>query len=411
MVSITIPSNVNSIEDDAFKGCSQLNEIIFSPQSKLTKISTEAFLNCTSLNKIKLPNLLTTIGDRAFYNCFLTSLFELPSSLTTIGQYPFAYTQIQEFNIPISSLSILTSLSFATMTSLTTFVIPDSVQTLESSVFYQCNLLLNVSFGATLSSIADSAYQDLPELQSISIGTNTNLKNMSSLSFDNCPKLKDFFLTGNNNFNFDKGILFNKEKTEIILFLKANDPIRIDIPQTVESISQYAFSNCQKLESVVFEENSVIKDIKLGAFQGCCCLKCVNFPPSLKSLGTSAFENCNLEIIYLLLTNITELLPNTFAGNKRVKQVILPIILSNSADSSFSRTFQNVNVFYHGKNIIEKGVGLSHKARVFCYQDYKSEIFFGLPVSKDVNQMITCYTNQLIHINNKFAIIFLFASK
>ena len=409
--SITIPSNVNSIQDSAFKECSQLKEIIFSSQTNLKTISKESFYNCQKLSQITLPNSVLSIGDDAFFNCSLKENFDLPVSLQTIGEYSFSNTKIKQFKISEFSLQTLTSLSFASMPSLISFSIPDSVETLESTVFYQCNMLSSVSFGSGLTSIAESSFKDLPELQSISIGTNTNLKNMSSLSFDDCPKLKNFILSGNNNFNFKDGILFNKEKTEIILFLKANKPKTIPIPSTVESISQYAFSSCNTIESVDFEENSVISDIKLGAFQNCNRLKSVNFPPSLKSLGTSSFENCNLEIIYLLQTNITELLPNTFSGNKHVKQIILPIVLSSSSESSFSNIYQYVNVFYHGKNIIENKVGLSRKAHVFCYQDYKSDKFFGLPVSIDLNQIITCDSNKMIHINNKLTLIYLLVMK
>ncbi len=101
--SITIPSSVNEIEKDAFKGCSNLHTVHIddltawcrisfgnrwsSPMSngadlylnleKVTEVTipdnilnlTYAFAGCTSLKEVTIPRNVTSIGEKAFYGC------------------------------------------------------------------------------------------------------------------------------------------------------------------------------------------------------------------------------------------------------------------------------------------------------------------------------------------------------
>ena len=65
--SITLPSTVIDIGNDAFNGCSNLREVILN--DGLKKIGEQAFYNCSSLESIKLPSTLVEIGSDAFESC------------------------------------------------------------------------------------------------------------------------------------------------------------------------------------------------------------------------------------------------------------------------------------------------------------------------------------------------------
>ena len=71
IVSMTLPSTLIHIEDDAFKGCVRMRKVVFNRMnhSKLKKIGRSAFNGCTSLQSISLPSSLTEIGENAFWFC------------------------------------------------------------------------------------------------------------------------------------------------------------------------------------------------------------------------------------------------------------------------------------------------------------------------------------------------------
>lgn len=64
----------------------------------------------------------------------------------------------------------------------------------------------------------------------------------------------------------------------------------VTIPSSVNIISEYAFYDCNKLESVDFSHCTPIS-LREGAFKGCSRLKTLSFPSSF-GIGENAFEGC-----------------------------------------------------------------------------------------------------------------------
>lgn len=108
--SVTIPSSVQEIRDNAFRKCSKLKRVKFLTEkkrgkfgrrstststtsrtsSKLRTIGEWAFFNCSSLESINLPIGLETIGTRAFQRCSVLNIEEMPSTLMTVGENAFS---------------------------------------------------------------------------------------------------------------------------------------------------------------------------------------------------------------------------------------------------------------------------------------------------------------------------------
>ncbi len=81
ITSLTIPSGVTAIPDDAFQGCESITEV--SLPSTLEKIGEEAFAECP-ITSITIPKSVNEIGWHAFYTDLLisvTSLMEEPIQL------------------------------------------------------------------------------------------------------------------------------------------------------------------------------------------------------------------------------------------------------------------------------------------------------------------------------------------
>ena len=64
----------------------------------------------------------------------------------------------------------------------------------------------------------------------------------------------------------------------------------LNLPETVETIGNYAFNECTRLQVVKFGSN--LKSIGISAFEKCSSLTSITLPKSLKVLREYAFRNC-----------------------------------------------------------------------------------------------------------------------
>ena len=80
-------SELETIEEYAFYGCSALNNIV--TPSSLKTIGQYAFCNCPALKNVQINEGATSIGNCAFRWCSGLKYLRLPSTLTSIGDYAF----------------------------------------------------------------------------------------------------------------------------------------------------------------------------------------------------------------------------------------------------------------------------------------------------------------------------------
>ncbi|MBQ3767671.1 MAG: leucine-rich repeat domain-containing protein [Prevotella sp.] len=102
MTSITIPSSVTSIGDNAFFWCSNLTAVQISDIEAWCNINFtnefanplyhahHLYLNGREIKKLDIPNSVTSIGQAAFHNCSGLTSVTIPNSVTSIGRYAFA---------------------------------------------------------------------------------------------------------------------------------------------------------------------------------------------------------------------------------------------------------------------------------------------------------------------------------
>ena len=85
--SVSLPSSVTSIKENAFENCSVLKSITIP--SSITKIGQNAFVNCYNLKKIILSDKITHIPKGVFADCHNLTSVELPNSLFSIEDEAF----------------------------------------------------------------------------------------------------------------------------------------------------------------------------------------------------------------------------------------------------------------------------------------------------------------------------------
>jgi hypothetical protein len=96
--SVTVPSSVQSIGEEAFAHNANLHTVNFEG-SGLISIGRYSFGGNPQLHHIILPQGLLTIAPFAFNDSALQSIV-LPTTLTEIGQRAFAYTELESIEIP-----------------------------------------------------------------------------------------------------------------------------------------------------------------------------------------------------------------------------------------------------------------------------------------------------------------------
>lgn len=141
------PSTYNS---GAFYGCENLTRVTF-PEG-LTAIGQNCFRNCAKLESIELPSSVRTLDIYAFYGCKLLTSVVIPEGVEAIPRFLFdSCTALTDVTLP-STLKSIGAEAFEA-TGLEEITIPESVTTIESSVFKNCKSLERIQFPDALTAI------------------------------------------------------------------------------------------------------------------------------------------------------------------------------------------------------------------------------------------------------------------
>ncbi|MBQ9516557.1 MAG: leucine-rich repeat domain-containing protein [Eubacterium sp.] len=240
-----------------------------------------------------------------------------------------------------------------------TYIVPDSVRTIEGSAFSSCKKLAYVELSENVRTIEGSAFADCTNLRLIEIPD--GVKTIARDCFDNCVSLTQLDLpasvTGlgyefcegcssltainvdseNEAYTSFNGVLFENSGKTLRKYPIGNSRQQYTIPNGVEIINEGAFVECRNLQNVFFPES--LKSIGLCAFQYCTNLKAINLPNSVTSIGKSAFESCyNVEEIEL--SNSLESIPYAaFYNCEKTKEITVP----SSVKSVYMQALRGIN--------------------------------------------------------------------
>lgn len=103
--SVTLPSNITSIGENAFRNCDDLTSVKM-PEG-LSEIENFAFQNCHALSSVSFPSTLNVIGFYAFQNCMGLSSLVIPEGVINIVNNSFKDCGgLKSISIPSSVTSI-----------------------------------------------------------------------------------------------------------------------------------------------------------------------------------------------------------------------------------------------------------------------------------------------------------------
>lgn len=265
VISIDIPSaidgkSVTSIGNNAFYSCKNLVNVTI-PDS-ITSIGNNAFEYCASLKSVLIPGSVKSIGNAAFNRCkSLMNIEVIKNNSNYFSQdgVLFDKNKTKLIQYPIGNKRIA-------------YDIPNGVKSFGDCAFDSCSTLKNITIPDSVTSIGWGVFSGSTSLTNIDVSEN------------------------NLNYSSYEGVLFNKNKTELIKYPIGNERTSYNIPAGVINFGD-VFSDCKNLVNITIPNS--VTNIGIGAFWQCANLASITITNSVTSIDNYAFYDCkNLKDIY-----------------------------------------------------------------------------------------------------------------
>ena len=282
-----IGEQVRSIEREACRGCKSLKSLHLP--SGLKKVGESAFRDCISMTSMSTDNDDLELGERTFENCASLSEIHLADGISELYGGVFnSCKSLVNIKLP-AKLNILGESSFADCSSLQSIDIPTPVTKLDDMVFSGCLSLQSVSLKDKITKIGKYAFKDCKSLENIFIPR--SVQNIGAGAFRGCAALEEIVVDPHNRyFKSLNGILFNKNKSELVCYPAKLAANHFSVPDGVAVISAWAFCETSALETIEIPDS--VTEIGEGAFYGCSSLKNIELPESVVRIDDTAFHGC-----------------------------------------------------------------------------------------------------------------------
>ena len=130
---------------------------------------------------------------------------------------------------------------------------------------------------------------------------------------------------------------YNNYKVTIIgkSVFNGSDITSVEMPDSITTVQDYAFSSCNGLTSVKFSKN--IKTFGNSVFFNCPNLKEVDIPASVKDLGSRTFSATGITSVTIPKSdNLTSIGEFVFYQCQQLKEVTIPSNITSIKESAFS---------------------------------------------------------------------------
>ncbi|MHB8360738.1 MAG: leucine-rich repeat domain-containing protein [Thermoplasmataceae archaeon] len=319
---------------------------------EVEQLRSSVFWNFTNIQEVVVPNNLFNLGGDTFFSCVNLHSFIIPRSVRIMGDNPFAicpkldlFNESPHFILEDGALynkERTRLIYYAIKRKEATFGVPDGVISIGKHSFCNCHNLRRIIISPSVRIMENNPFSNLPQLRlenkspyfSFIDGVLYN-KTMTTLiyyehetgptelsipdgvriigrhSFYSCKRIKEVIIPksieiiGYNpfancpsltlvnhspNYICEKGILYNKIKSELIYYPISSPEEMISIPITVRAIGRSAFYKCTTLKEIIMPDG--VTKIGKSAFADCTNIAGVSLPHSLKVIEGLAFANC-----------------------------------------------------------------------------------------------------------------------
>ena len=278
-----------------------LQTIIFRQLGMCTEIHVEtkgelenelADYDYANIESLKITGVLNDV-DFLFIYRMMPNLKNLDIAEVNITALPtqafYNSKNVEHLILPNTLITIGEEMFY--QSDLRSVVIPTNVTTVGYSAFKRCSSLTTVTFEkeSQLKTIGGDyyygAFSDCTALTSIEIPA--SVETIGNTAFSDCSSLATV--------TFEKGSRLKTIGNNA--YYRCTSLTSIEIPASVETIEKKAFMHCSSLATVTFEKGSQLKTIAGdsydGAFSDCSSLTSIEIPASVETIEATAFKRCS----------------------------------------------------------------------------------------------------------------------
>lgn len=306
--------------------------------------------------------------------------------------------EIEEIYIE-EGITTICTMAFCDMGNLKNVSIPSTVEYIDEYAFANCSVLEEITISDGVKELANNAFYSCTSLKIVRIG-----KSLADIGFNftwQHGSVENFYVNAENPvYSSENGVLFNKNKTELIVYPVGNTRDTYNIPEGVEIIAVDAFANAKNLQKIKLPES--IKEIGINAF------------------GNTGFytnkDNWTNEALYIeenLIAVDRSLVSGTYEikdGTKLVaggalsscnlSSISIPETLTSIGDYAFSTNLSEIVLDKNNSSfVLVNGVLFTEDMkRLVCYPSGKTEISYIIPNGVEILPAFTFYRKPIAEI-------------
>ena len=324
LVSVVIPSSVETLGRYAFSGCSALESISAKDGiSGVKSIEKYAFKKCHALKGTDILATVESVGKNAFKDSSIV-MIDLPSVKT------------------------LEAGAFKDLETLKSVALSAYLETIPASCFEGCEYVTEISNYSGVKTIEKKAFKNCISIEAIDLD---GVETIGNNSFEGCSSIEAVVISeaareiGKNAFkNCNKVLVFetpfigkNREDTakySFDYFINCNsdkDPFNV-VLRGMTSIHSKAFEDCSAIVSVDFGDT--VTEIQKGAFRNATSLKSITLPDVISIVEEKAFLGCSNLSEINGIEHVTRIDKSAFEGCSQLVDIDLSSV-STLGESAF----------------------------------------------------------------------------
>lgn len=364
LVSLTLGAGVEYVGMSAFRNCDALAEIRINSAATELVLDKAAFSGCVSLGSVILPENVKNIPAMAFYGA--VALREVTAyALDSVGAQAFdGCSALQRFTA--ESVGSVGKYAFRGAKELSALAFNFALLTnIEEGAFDGCKALdVDLSKMTNLETVGASAFRNTALTRLVLPGT---VNSLGELAFEGCTELVYVDLSQTSLTSVSDGMFKGFTKLETVLLPTNLETIgkgafkntaikNIVIPASVVTIGERAFENCPALVGVEF--GAAVETIGAYAFTKASSLAIVSLPASVRQIGVGAFEEAGVSTLSFAENGALETIGDRAFWRTAVQSVSIPKSVKTVGAESFADNQQLTSlVFAEGGMLESVGAG------------------------------------------------------
>ncbi|MBQ1381592.1 MAG: leucine-rich repeat domain-containing protein, partial [Ruminococcus sp.] len=269
LTTVELPSTLRTIGYNAFDSCPVLDNVDI-PES-VKRIDSGAFAGTTSLKTFTLHEGIQTMNYGIFRDSALTSVY-IPKTLSTTDS-PFAESHITDVTFA-DGIAMLTDNLFRGDGYLTEIEIPDTVIRIGSACFRNTNLEA-VIIPDSVKTLGTSLFEECDNLCAVKIGA--GVRKLPQYCFYGCDMLQNVVIPETVN-EMDTSVF----ERSGLYYQK--------LPQSITAIGSWAFKDCANLVKVECSDN--LETIGDYAFERCASFTTLQTAAKEVPFNNTTFKDC-----------------------------------------------------------------------------------------------------------------------